>query len=119
MKKVLIVEDDPFIRDITTIKLTEHGYDVVVAPNGTIALERLHNAAFDIVLLDIDLPDISGREILKNMRESLAHKETHVIVFSNRDDEVLKSEITTLGISGYYVKASTEFPEIFEKIDSL
>lgn len=119
MKKVLIVEDDPFIRDITTIKLAGHGYDVVVAPNGTIALERLNTESFDVVLLDVDLPDISGREILKNMRESLAHKETHVIVFSNRDDEILKSEITSLGISGYYVKASTEFPELFAKIDSL
>lgn len=119
MKKILVVEDDPFIRDITTIKLTDHGYDVVVAPNGVIALERLNTSAFDAVLLDIDLPDISGREILKNMRGSLAHKETHVIVFSNRDDEVLKSEITTLGISGYYIKASTEFSELFILIDSL
>jgi DNA-binding response OmpR family regulator len=92
---------------------------VVVAPNGQTALDRLNGAAFDVVLLDIDLPDISGREILKNMRESLAHKETHVLVFSNRDDEVLKSEITALGISGYYVKASTDFAELFARIDSL
>lgn len=119
MKKVMIVEDDPFIRDITTIKLTDHGYDVVVAPDGTTAMERLNSGEFDVVLLDIDLPDISGREILKKMRESLAHKDTHVIIFSNRDDEVLKSEITALGISGYYVKASTEFTQLFEKIDSL
>ncbi len=119
MKKILIVEDDPFIRDITTIKLTDHGYDVVVAPNGKTALERLNSGAFDVVLLDIDLPDVSGREILKNMRDSLAHKETHVIIFSNRDDEILKSEITSLGISGYYVKAMTEFTELFERIDNL
>lgn len=119
MKKILIVEDDLFIRDITTIKLTDHGYDVVVAPNGKTALDRLNNTSFDVVLLDVDLPDISGREILKNMRDSLAHKETPVIIFSNRDDEILKSEITTLGISGYYVKASTEFTELFERIDSL
>ena len=118
-RKVLIVEDDPFIRDITTVKLADHGYDVVVAPNGATALLRLDGSSFDVVLLDIDLPDISGREILKNMRNNLAHKDTHVIIFSNRDDEVLKNEITSMGISGYYVKASTEFSELFAKIDSL
>jgi DNA-binding response OmpR family regulator len=119
MKKVLVVEDDPFIRDITTIKLTEHGYEVVVAENGEIALKRLDESAFDAVLLDLDLPDISGREILKSMRASLAHKDTHVVVFSNRDDEVLKEEITALGIKGYYVKASTEFSELFKHLDTL
>jgi DNA-binding response OmpR family regulator len=119
MKKVLIVEDDPFIRDITTIKLTEHGYDVVVAPNGETALSRLSHDAFDVVLLDLDLPDVSGREILVTMRESLAHKTTHVLIFSNRDDEELKKDIESLGVSGYYVKASTEFSELCTKIDSL
>jgi DNA-binding response OmpR family regulator len=118
MKKVLIVEDDPFIRDISTIKLTEHGYDVVVAPNGETALSRLKTSAFDAVLLDLDLPDISGLEVLKTMRASMAHKETHVLIFSNRDDEVLKEEIAAQTVSGYYVKASTDFKDIFEKIDS-
>ncbi len=119
MKKILIVEDDPFIRDISTLKLTEHGYDVVVASDGTTALSRLKASEFDVVLLDLDLPDISGKEILKSMRESLTHKDTHVLIFSNRDDENLKSEIMALGVSGYYVKATTEFTELFAKIDSL
>ena len=57
MKKILVIEDDPFIRDISTIKLTEHGYTVVAAPDGTTALQRLSETIFDVALLDLDSPD--------------------------------------------------------------
>ena len=119
MKKILVVEDDAFIRDISTIKLNTHGYDVVPTKDGYSAQQALQNSDFDAVLLDIDLPDISGIQILKEMRESERHKKTPVIVFSNRDDEAQKSEVLTFNVAGYFVKASTEYDEVFECIDSL
>lgn len=119
MKKVLVVEDDAFIRDISTIKLTQHGYEVVAVADGVTAKETLNSVAFDVVLLDQELPDMSGLAILKEMRSSERHKKTPVIIFSNRDDEGLQNELKKLGISGYFVKASTEFTEVFACIDSL
>lgn len=119
MKKVLVVEDDVFIRDISSIKLTEHGYDVVAVENGELALESLQSHEFAVVLLDLDLPDISGFEILKTIRSTERIKDLAVIVFSNRDDDALREEISKLGVSGYFVKASTDFSELFAIIDPL
>lgn len=119
MKKILVIEDDPFIRDISTIKLTEHGYTVVAASDGATALQRLSETIFDVALLDLDLPDISGLDILKHIRSESGEKSIPVVVFSNKDDELLKNELVALGISGYFVKASTEFSELCSLIDSL
>ncbi len=119
MKKILVVEDDAFIRDISTLKLTNHGYSVVSVPDGYSAKEALSANSFDVVLLDIDLPDISGLQILKELRESEKNKKLAVIVFTNRDDDDQKIEFAKYTISGYFVKASTEYDEVFACIDSL
>ncbi len=119
MKKVLLVEDDAFIRDIFSIKLTEHGSEVVAVADGTSALKVLHEDVVDVVLLDMDLPDISGQEILKLMRSDDKLVSLPVIVFTNRDDEDYKTAIATLGVSGYFIKASTAYDELYALIDSL
>ena len=119
MKKVLVAEDDLFIRDITTIKMVEHGYSVVSVENGEKVKEAIQSEPFDVILLDIDLGDISGYDILKWVRESEKYADQKVIVFSNRDDEDFKEKCTQLGIAGYFVKASTDFSEVFDCIDAL
>ncbi len=119
MKKILVVEDDVFIRDITTIKLTEHGYTVTAVPSGSEALESMEKVVPEVVLLDLDLPDISGLEILTKMKESMTLKNVPVIIFSNSADEEMRQKVTEKGISGYFIKASTEYSELFLLIDSL
>jgi chemosensory pili system protein ChpA (sensor histidine kinase/response regulator) len=119
MKNVLVVEDDIFIRDISVIRLTDHGYEVAIAKDGMSALDQLSENEFTVVLLDLTLPDISGKDVLEKMRASIEHKNTPVIVFSNRDDDNLKKEMQQLGVSGYFVKATTDFQELFAIIDVL
>jgi DNA-binding response OmpR family regulator len=119
MKKVLVVEDDAFIRDISTIKLSDHGYAVTAVQNGANAIEALAQQDFDVVLLDLELPDMQGKDILAQMRAVTKHTKTPVIVFSNRDEDEVKQVVTQLGITGYFVKASTEYSEVFACIDAL
>lgn len=119
MKKILVVEDDVFIRDITTIKLTEHGYTVTSVENGAKALETMAKEIPDVLLLDLDLPDISGLQILTLMKENMNLKDVPVIVFSNSADEEMKEKVTQKGIAGYFTKASTEYSELFLLIDTL
>ena len=117
MISVLIVEDDAFIRDITTIKFSEHDYEVVSCGSAEAALEALDARMFDVLLLDLDLPDMSGIELLTAVR---AHKNGHttkVIVFSNSDDAELKQAVTTLGVLALFAKASTPYEELFTLID--
>lgn len=119
MKKILVVEDDVFIRDITTIKLTEHGYSVTAVENGEQALALMEKETPEIVLLDLDLPDISGLAILESIKKSEALKAVPVIVFSNSNDAAAKQKVTEIGVAGFFAKASTEYQELFTLIDTL
>lgn len=118
MISVLIVEDDAFIRDITTIKFSEHTYEVVACASAEAALEALDVRAFDVLLLDLDLPDMSGIELLKTVRAHANGVTTKVIVFSNSDDLELKREVEKIGVLGLFAKASTPYEELFDLIDS-
>jgi two-component system response regulator AtoC len=70
MEKILIVDDEEFIRQNLDRILKEERYRTAVAENGNEALELLKEAPFDLVFLDLRLPDISGLEVLKKIRES-------------------------------------------------
>lgn len=67
MTRVLVVEDEANIRKFVAINLTARGYEVVEAANAREGLERLHDSAPDVLLLDIKLPDMSGWELLRIM----------------------------------------------------
>lgn len=119
MKKILVVEDDVFIRDITTIKLTSHGYTVTAVENGESALQAMEKEVPEVLLLDLDLPDISGLEIMQRMKNDIAMKDIPVIIFSNNDDATMRQKLSDIGIAGFFIKASTEYSELFLLIDTL
>lgn len=119
MKKVLIVEDDPFIRDITTMKLSEHGYSVISVANGEDALASIEVDVPEVIILDLDLPGISGIDVLTHIRTNASLKSIPAIIFSNNDNVALREKITAYGVSGFFVKASTEYEELYKLIDSL
>jgi len=74
VKKILVVDDD--FEDLTTIKevLEKAGHKVVTATNGAQALDALKGNGFDLVCIDIQMPTLSGYDLLKLMRERLNHK---------------------------------------------
>jgi len=119
MKKLLLVEDDPFIRDITSIKLVEHGYTVIIAHDGESGLTQIDTEQPDLVLLDLDLPDMSGLDVLSHLKSTIDLKAIPVIIFSNNDDATTKDKALAIGIEGFFVKASTDYTELCKKIDSL
>lgn len=119
MKKVLIVEDDPFIRDITTIKLSSHPYEVQSAQDGKTAISLMAEFMPDVVLLDLNLPDISGVDVLVAQKGNPALHTIQTIIFSNNDDEVMRKRVIDLGIAGFFIKVSTDYDELYALIDSL
>lgn len=118
MTSVIIVEDDPFIRDITTLKCSEHGYAVTVCTSGEETLSAFDRMPFDVVILDLDLPDMSGIALLNDIKAHKNGGETNVIVFSNSTDLTKKVEVTKLGMLGYFEKSSAEYEELFALVDS-
>lgn len=68
MAKILLVEDEEMNRDVLLRRLARRGYAVISVANGQQALEMITTQAFDLILLDIMMPGISGREVLRILR---------------------------------------------------
>lgn len=83
MKRILIVEDDSIITDVYSQKLRAEGFDVDVAVDGRTALKIFHDRRVDLVLLDLLLPELSGVELLQQIRSEFGPSELPVLVFTN------------------------------------
>ncbi|MDO8891312.1 MAG: response regulator [Sulfurimicrobium sp.] len=67
---ILLVEDDPFLRNLLGTQLTEHGYHVTSAENGMQALESIEAKRVDVVITDIFMPDLDGIELIQRLRKN-------------------------------------------------
>lgn len=117
--KVLLVEDDSFLREICSKKMTKEGFIVYEAMDGEQAVAGLQYEP-DIILLDIILPAVDGFQILEKIRHHSNEKiaKTPVIMLSNlgQDDDIKKA--MDMGANNYLVKAHFTTEEIVEKIKS-
>ncbi len=102
MKKVLVVDDEPAIVTLLSYNLKQANFDVESATNGTDALSMAENEQFDIVLLDLMLPEMSGEEVLKQLR--MDRNETPVIVLTAKDTEFDKVFGLEMGADDYVPK---------------
>lgn len=118
--KVLIVEDDSFLRDICRKKLIKEGFNVEIAVDGEEALRKVENFMPEIVLLDIILPVRDGFEVLKEIRshKNRLIKNVPVIMLTNLGQEEDNRKALDLGANDYLVKAHFTTEEIVEKIKS-
>ncbi|MDO8424536.1 MAG: response regulator [bacterium] len=120
MKNILLVEDDPFLIDIYSTKLKESGFEVEVASDGEKALVRAADKKFDLVILDIVLPQMDGWEILERLKEQNAKlkipSETKIIILSNLGQKSEVEKGLKLGATKYLIKAHYTPSEVVEEI---
>lgn len=120
-KKILVVEDDPAMREIVSHKLLSHGFAVNQAEDGKVALEKFTEQPPDLVLLDLLLPEIDGFHVLeairKNPDKNLA--QTPVIVLSNlwSNKDILSTQ--ALRADAFMVKAYFTTEEILAKVNEI
>ena len=112
MKRILLAEDDPFILEIYSNYLKREGYAVDIAKDGQMALEKIKSAKPDILLLDIDMPKISGWELLKIIRSDASMKDLKVIIISNLSQDDHPDLPSHFGVIKYFVKIQTTVQEI-------
>ncbi len=99
---VLLVEDDLSLSDAFSIMLTKQGYTVTCAFDGKEALEKLNIVTPDIILLDLLMPIMDGKEFLKQFSNT---EHIPIIVFSNLDAKSEVHEVLQLGATRYMLKA--------------
>jgi two-component system alkaline phosphatase synthesis response regulator PhoP len=115
-RRILLVEDDPTLRQALTFNLSREGYEVTAAGNGEAALEAARNQRIDLVLLDLMLPGMSGVEVLRVMRrEGII---TPVIVVSAKGDEIDRVVGLKVGADDYITKPFSR-PELLARIEAV
>lgn len=115
--RVFVVEDDPLLRNLLTIKLEKSGFIYDFSENGEHLKSRLIAFKPQILILDLMLPGKNGFDILKELNACEQTKDIPVIVFSNRDSQSDRERAHTLGAVAFYVKAMTDLSELIELLE--
>ncbi len=103
-KHVLIVDDSPTVRKFVSVSLSMQGFSVVAACDGMDALEKLPQSRFDLVITDLNMPNMDGFELIKALRENPDYKDLPVIILTSLGDEANKEQGAKLGVNSYVVK---------------
>lgn len=118
-KKILIVEDDVFIRDIYQVKFSQENFEVHVAEDGKKAVEKLQNIIPDIILLDIMMPYMNGMEVLRSIKEDERLKNIPIIILTNISEKEKVNEGIEYGVTDYLIKSHFTPSEVVHKVDTL
>ncbi len=105
MKKVILVADDsPTIRKFVSFALTMRGFEVVAASDGMEAIEYLPSKKFDLIITDLNMPNLDGFELIKSVRENEEYSEIPIIILSSLagSDDIEKG--MSYGANSYLVK---------------
>jgi DNA-binding response OmpR family regulator len=116
MSKILIIEDDRFLRELISRKLKNEGYEVLEAMDGEEGLKKIKEEKPDLVLLDLILPCIDGFEVLSIAKENQETSQIPIIILSNLGQREEIEKGLKLGAVDYLVKAHFTPSEIVEKI---
>lgn len=104
--RILVVDDEPDTVDLLTLTLNPAGYQIEHAFSGQEALERFHQDAYDLILLDIMMPDVSGFDVFQTLQSE--QKNPPPVIFltaKDRPEDIEKGE--ALGAASYLVKPAT------------
>lgn len=103
-KKVLTVDDSKTMRDMVTFTLKGEGFDVLEAEDGKHALTVLNNQPVDVIVTDLNMPNMNGIELIRELRNNAVYKFTPVLMLTTEMDETKKAEGKTAGATGWIVK---------------
>lgn len=119
MQKILIIEDDKFLRELISQKLAKESYEVFEAIDGEEGVKKAKTAKPNLVLLDLILPGIDGFEVLSQMKKDLSLSQIPVIILSNLGQKEDIEKGINLGAVDYLIKAHFTPNEIIEKIKTV
>jgi DNA-binding response OmpR family regulator len=119
-KKVLIVEDDAQLSSVLELKFTQAGFAVSKAPNGQVGLDLAISQKPDIIILDLMMPVMDGKTMLRKLRDIPDFKSLPVIVLTNAGSTDNMMETTTLyNASEFLIKSNVSMDDILAKVKQL
>ncbi|OGY26812.1 MAG: hypothetical protein A2Z42_00495 [Candidatus Woykebacteria bacterium RBG_19FT_COMBO_43_10] len=116
-QRILVVEDDQFLRELYNELLRDEGYDVDLAPDGEDGLAKILKGGYDLVLLDIMLPKIDGLEVLRRVKKQTTEKPNGaVVLLTNLGQDSIIKEGFNLGASGYLIKSAMNPDQVLAEV---
>ncbi len=119
MAKILVIEDDRFLRDLIVQKLVKEGFEVSEALNGEEGLKKVAEEKPNLVLLDLILPGIGGFEVLSQIKQNPATASVPVLILSNLGQQEDVEKGLKLGAADFLIKAHFTPGEIIGKIKTI
>jgi len=116
-RRVLLVEDDRFLRKAAGAMLRRRGFSVLTAEDGEVALRVARAESPDLILLDLIMPKMQGFEVLKTLKSDPQTCAIPVIILSNLGQESDFKAAREMGAADYWVKANLELEELIQRIE--
>lgn len=116
MTKIAIIEDDPTINQMYRMKFEAAGFDVQLASDGQQGVALVEAQRPDLILLDMQMPVMTGSQALEKIRASDWGKSIPVIILTNMGEEESPKELRELGIESYIVKADLTPSQVVERV---
>lgn len=118
--KILLVDDDEFLRDMYALKFRSSGYDVTVADGSVSALTLLDRGiAYDLLIVDMIMPGTTGVELLNIINEKFPKQIKYCIFLSNQGQDEDIREAKEAGAIGYIIKASSIPSEVVTRVEEI
>jgi len=114
--KILIIEDDKFFRDFYAFKLKEKNFEVEVAENGEVGLQKVSQVQPDVILLDLIMPKKDGFAVLEALSQQGLTQKIPVLIFSTLGQEREIEKARSLGARGYVSKTFFDFDKLLQRI---
>ena len=114
--KILLVDDDAFLRDMYATKFSELDHTIDVAATSETALLKLRAGTYDVVLMDVVMPNMSGVELLRQIKSEKIGGDPICIMLTNQSEGHEKSAALEAGAVGYIVKAEFVPSEVVTEV---
>ena len=118
-KKILIIEDDQFLREFYQELLQSEGFSVDVAADGEVAKNKATQGGYDLILLDIMLPKIDGLQVLRQLKISPPRQANGpIVILTNLGQNAIIEQSFALGASGYLIKSAMNPDQVLQEVKS-
>jgi CheY-like chemotaxis protein len=116
--RILLIEDDKFLRRACEVGLKKRGFAVLTANDGLEGLEQARSGSPALILLDMLMPKLNGMETLEELKKDEKTRNIPVVILSNSSNDSSIQQAKALGAIGYLVKASMSLQELGERVNS-
>ncbi len=117
--KVLLVDDDAFLRDMYATKFIEFGHEVESASDGAEALRHLKEKDYDVVMLDMIMPGMSGLDVLSEVKKLNLAQKARFVILSNQSEASDQAAAKGSGAAGYIIKAESIPSDVVKQVEAM